>query len=112
VDYAAARVVHGQGPVRRPLRRALHTGHGLIILAGQKFLIVPASFKAISIDWLHCWTPRSLRLLEVETVSGMPSRATRRRGTGSFRISAIGFVGIDPFPASTSAIVIFSQAAR
>ena len=24
VDHAAARVVHGQGPVRRPLRRALH----------------------------------------------------------------------------------------
>jgi hypothetical protein len=38
--------------------------------------------------------------------------ATRLRGTGSSRISAIGLVGIDPFPASTSAIVIFSQAAR
>jgi hypothetical protein len=55
-----------KAPVRRPLRRALHTSHGLIILAGQKFLIVPASFKAISIDWLHCWAPRSLRLLEVD----------------------------------------------
>src|SRR4051794_19674754 len=29
VDHAGARVVHGQGPVRHPLRRALHTSHGL-----------------------------------------------------------------------------------
>ena len=30
VEDAASRVGHGQGPVRRPLRRALHQGHGLI----------------------------------------------------------------------------------
>src|SRR5215204_6591663 len=29
VDHAAARVVHGQSAVRHPLRRALHTSHGL-----------------------------------------------------------------------------------
>src|SRR5215211_2600606 len=29
VDHAAARVVHGQGSVRHPLRRALHPSHGL-----------------------------------------------------------------------------------
>ena len=30
VDHAAARVGHGQIPVRRPVRRALHISHGLI----------------------------------------------------------------------------------
>jgi hypothetical protein len=29
VDDAAARMVHGQSPVRRSLRRALHNRHGL-----------------------------------------------------------------------------------
>jgi hypothetical protein len=39
-------VIHGQGPVRRPLRRALHIGHDLIVSAAPprpKFLIVPRS---------------------------------------------------------------------
>ena len=31
VDHARPRVVHGQGPVRRPLRRAVHQGLGLIV---------------------------------------------------------------------------------
>jgi hypothetical protein len=37
---------HGQGPVRRPLRRALHIGHDLIVSAAPprtKYLIVPRS---------------------------------------------------------------------
>ena len=44
VDHAAARVGHGQVPVRRPLRRALHSSHGLIGSTARprtKFLIVP-----------------------------------------------------------------------
>ena len=38
------RVVHGQGPVRRPVRRALHKGYGLICFSRPprtKFPIVP-----------------------------------------------------------------------
>ena len=44
VDHAAARVGHGQVPVRRPVRRALHISHGLIGSTAQprtKFLTVP-----------------------------------------------------------------------
>src|SRR3954452_15832624 len=44
MDYAAARMGHGQIPVRRPVRRALHIRHGLIGSTAPprtKFRIVP-----------------------------------------------------------------------
>src|SRR4051794_20411103 len=46
MDYAAARMGHGQIPVRRPIRRALHIRHGLIGSAAPprtKFRIVPGT---------------------------------------------------------------------
>src|ERR1051325_6873509 len=45
MDYAAARVGHGQIAIRRPVRRTLHRSHGLIGSTAPprtKFRIVPA----------------------------------------------------------------------
>jgi hypothetical protein len=70
---AAVRVVHGQGPVRRPLRRALHIGHDLIVSAAPprtKFLIVPPfarTHRAAGIARIHHRESRrrlALRLIE------------------------------------------------